>query len=396
MGEVKKKHLITATNGDKQLNLIAQLFPFHFFLNEAYEIIQYGKAIPKLIPNITLGQAFDQFFTIKQPFFLKNIKEVQKFTQNIFVLDCQSDKTAQLKGQMLFLEDNQLLLFVGSPILKSPEMPKELGITLTDFALYDSLPDYLFALQAQNTSLKDARILAEKLKEQKQELMRSNEELKCFAYVASHDLKTPIRSIVSFSQLLATHCAKHLDALGEEYLSFIIGSGRRMQVLIDDLLTYSSTHHKSGVHKEIILNNLIDSVLADLSIQIQATKANITIPELPNIKADQQQLYQLFQNLFSNALKFHQTTIPPTIQLYFEEREHHYYFELSDNGIGIAPEYAVRIFKVFQRLHHVEEYEGTGVGLSICKKVVEKHGGEIWLKTDVEEGATFCFTIKKL
>lgn len=232
----------------------------------------------------------------------------------------------------------------------------------------------------------------EKLEEQAVELLRSNEELERFAYIASHDLQEPLRTISSFTQLIARRYKGKLDSDADEFISFIVDGASRMQGLINDLLTYSRVGTRSkdlaATDCEVVLSN----VLASLREALDESGAVVTHDPLPTIAADPTQMEQLFQNLISNAIKFRGDE-PPRIQISAERGKHEWLFSVQDNGIGIAPDYFDRIFIIFQRLHGKKEYPGSGIGLAICKKIAERHGGRIWLSSEKGKGTTFYFTI---
>lgn len=223
------------------------------------------------------------------------------------------------------------------------------------------------------------------------DLKRSNQELEQFAYVASHDLQEPLRAVTSYTQLLAQRYQGNLDAKADKYINHIVDGASRMQQLINDLLAYSRT----GRGQEFELadcNAVVERSLSNLQIAIAETKATITYESLPTVMADEFQLIQLFQNLIGNALKFCRQEVP-LIHISALLKESEWQFSVSDNGIGIEAEYADRIFIIFQRLHGRREYAGTGIGLAICKRIVERHGGRIWVESVSGQGATFYFTI---
>jgi PAS domain S-box-containing protein len=232
------------------------------------------------------------------------------------------------------------------------------------------------------------------LTRQAEELARSNVELERFAYVASHDLQEPMRTVRSFAQLLQRRCADKLTGEGEEYLRFITDGVQRMQTLINDLLAYSRVNSQGAAFAPADSDQILGRVLENLQASIEQQHARVTADVLPAVIADATQLGQVFQNLLINAIKFHDSR-PPQIHISAKEAPAEWLFSVRDNGIGIASEYFERIFIIFQRLHTIEEYGGTGIGLAICKKIVERHGGRIWVESKVGEGSTFHFTIQK-
>ena len=226
-----------------------------------------------------------------------------------------------------------------------------------------------------------------------EELARSNKELEQFAYVASHDLQEPLRMVSSFTQLLSDRYGDNLDQNAREYIKFAVDGSKRMYNLINGLLAYSRIHSKGKEFTEVDVKNVLEEVLRNLSILAKKKNAIITVGNMPFVYADRSQLGQLFQNLISNSIKF--SVGIPKIKVSSVEQSENFLFSVKDNGIGIDPQYFERIFQIFQRLLPREEYEGTGIGLSICKRIVERHGGKIWVESKPGKGATFWFTIKK-
>jgi len=233
----------------------------------------------------------------------------------------------------------------------------------------------------------------EQLKQLVARLERSNEELERFAYIASHDLQEPLRMISSFTQLLARKYHDKLDQEANEYIAFAVDGAKRMQLLITDLLAYSRVATKGKRFERTHLKSVVDQAIQNLGVLIQEKGAQITTTDLPDVTVDQREFLQLFQNLIANAIKFN-NQIPPVVNVSAVRRSNQeWLFTVEDNGIGIAPEFHDQIFLIFQRLHSKEDYDGTGVGLAICKKIVERHGGKIWVESEVGKGAKFCFTI---
>lgn len=230
------------------------------------------------------------------------------------------------------------------------------------------------------------------LARQAAELARSNQELEQFAYVASHDLREPLRKVASFAQLLTDRYRGRLDAQADKFIGYIIDGAVRMQALIEDLLAYSRVGRGDLQKEETDCNLLLQDVLSDLEQAIRDAHAQITSEPLPILRIHRIQMGQLLQNLISNAIKFHGPE-PPQVHLSTERNGSHWRFSVRDNGIGIDPGSAERVFGMFQRLHTRAEYPGTGIGLAVCKKIVELHGGRIWLESAVGRGTTFYFTI---
>ncbi|WP_442790749.1 sensor histidine kinase [Nocardia sp. NBC_01329] len=232
---------------------------------------------------------------------------------------------------------------------------------------------------------------------QADELRRSNAELEQFAYVASHDLQEPLRKVASFCQLLEKRYGSQLDERGKQYIDFAVDGAKRMQVLINDLLTFSRVGRVSEGAQPVRLGEPLDKALANLSTVLEETEAVVERPEeLPEIMGEPTLLAMLWQNLISNAVKFRRPDHPPVVRVEvgdFAADPALRLFSVTDNGIGIAPEFAEKVFVIFQRLHARDEYSGTGIGLAVCKKIVEYHGGTIWLDTENTEGTRFCFTL---
>lgn len=230
------------------------------------------------------------------------------------------------------------------------------------------------------------------LEESVAELSRSNAELQQFAYVASHDLQEPLRMVASYTQLLAKRYKGKLDADADEFIGYAVEGAMRMQRLIQDLLAYSRIGTKGHDFEPVAVEMIVNRALHNLQTAVEEHHAVATHDPLPTIMADERQLVQLFQNLIGNAIKFHGKE-PPRIHVSAQQKAGEWVFSVRDNGIGVDPQYADRIFLLFQRLHNRAEYPGTGIGLAICKKIVERHGGRIWVESRLGQGAAFYFTI---
>jgi len=225
-------------------------------------------------------------------------------------------------------------------------------------------------------------------------LKRKNIELEQFAYVASHDLQEPLRTVSGFVELLKRHYKDQADESVTKYINYITDASDRMRRLVQDLLEYSRLG-RERVLEPIDCNGMVQEVLSDLTMAIQESQAVINIEPLPVISGYTTEMKQLFQNLLSNSLKFRKAGEPPVISILVLPREDHWQFNINDNGIGIDEKYWDRIFVIFQRLHTKNEYEGTGIGLAHCKKITELHNGKIWVNSTPGEGSSFFFTIRK-
>ena len=225
-----------------------------------------------------------------------------------------------------------------------------------------------------------------------EELDRSNKELAQFAYVASHDLQEPLRMVSSYTQLLSRRYKGKLDSDADEFIAFAVDGASRMQTLINDLLAYSRVGTRRQEFEPTECEAAFDQALANLKTAIEECHAVVTRDPLPTVLADRMQIGQLFQNLIGNAVKYRGTE-PPQVHVSAKRSGSEWVFSVRDNGIGIDPQFAERIFVVFQRLHTRDEYPGTGIGLAICKRIVERHGGRIWVESEIGRGCTFYFTL---
>jgi signal transduction histidine kinase len=286
-----------------------------------------------------------------------------------------------LRGQLTFLAGIVLNLFAFY-LVYSAIQRETTERSQAEMSLKKLNEDLEARVQERTAELQDANV----------NLLRSNQELEQFAYVASHDLQEPLRAVNSYAQLIARRYSGNLDAKGDKYLGYIMDGATRMQQLINDLLSFSrvGTHSKplKPMDCEVVLNQVLDN----LKVAIAESEAIVTHDPLPTVMGDETQLIQLFQNLIGNAIKFRRQE-GPQVHVLAVEGDNEWAFEVRDNGIGIEPEYFERIFTIFQRLHARSEYPGTGIGLAVCKKIVERHGGRIWVKSEPGIGTTFHFTI---
>ncbi len=232
----------------------------------------------------------------------------------------------------------------------------------------------------------------EELARRTAELQRSNAELERFAYVASHDLQEPLRTITSYVQLLARRYQGKLDDDADELIHYAVEGANRMRQLIQGLLAYARVQTRGDVFEPVPLEEILAEALDGLQLAIEESGATVTHGPLPVVTADPSQIGQVFSNLIANALKF-RSAEPPAIEIRAERQRDDWVFSIRDHGIGIDPQFFDRIFIVFQRLHGMAEYPGTGLGLALCKRIVERHGGRIWVESRPGHGSTFSFTL---
>ena len=272
------------------------------------------------------------------------------------------------------LDEKKYYKFTISPVFNSQKI--KTGYIL----IADNLTDY-----------KNAEV---KLIEYNHELERSNNELERFAYIASHDLKTPLRNVVSFLNLIQRKTKVYKDESLNEYIDIAISGATQMNQLIKDVLEISRINNNELQKESIDLNDTIFSICKMIQKPMTTSNASIQSDYLPTIEADQTQIKQLFQNLIENGIKYNKDE-QPTIKIFYEEQEEHHLFQIADNGIGIQKDYHQKVFEMFKRLHTLSDYDGTGIGLAICKKIANLYGGNIWLQSEQGKGSTFFFTLKK-
>ena len=257
------------------------------------------------------------------------------------------------------------------------------------------VPIYYRRKQAILGSLIDVterKQMEERLKQMTDEMQRSNTELEQFAYVISHDLQEPLRMVSSYTQLLAKRYGKKLDADADEFIAYAVDGAKRMQTLLHDLLEYSRVGTRGKPFSLVNCEHIVEQTMANLKIAIEECGASVSYDVLPTIMGDEGQLGQLFQNLIGNAIKFRGEEAPE-VHIAAQRRNNMVTFSVKDNGIGIDPQHSQNIFEIFRRLHTRDEYPGTGMGLAICKKIVERHGGHISVQSQPGQGSTFYFSV---
>jgi light-regulated signal transduction histidine kinase (bacteriophytochrome) len=274
-----------------------------------------------------------------------------------------------------------------------PQVYREVTIGRAIFAENISLNRTFNMIRIYTHDITDRKQAEEALERKTEELERSNRELQMFAYVTSHDLQEPLRGIASFTQLLAKRYGKDLDSEAQEFMKFITDGTTRMQQLIHDLLAFSRVQTRGEPFSPVDINNVLEEVKVNLRVAIEETGAVLTTDPLPVITADRTQIIQVFQNLIQNAIKFRKKDETPRVHVTAERNGDEWVFSVRDNGIGIEPQYFEKIFVIFQQLHSKGEYPGTGIGLAIAKRIIERHGGRIWVESEPGRGSTFSFTI---
>ncbi|MGB9936484.1 MAG: sensor histidine kinase [Methanobacterium sp.] len=236
----------------------------------------------------------------------------------------------------------------------------------------------------------------EKLKENLEELKRSNEELQSFAYITSHDLQEPLRTMGSYASLLKYRYEGQLDDDADEFINYMVSGSKRMKNMIQGLLDYSRVGTQGGEFEEFSGEEALDNALLNLESSIKECNAKVTSKNLPVLFGDKDQITRVFQNFIGNALKFRKKGVSPQINIQVKENDAEYIFSVSDNGIGLEEQYSDKIFEVFKRLHTIGEYEGAGIGLAIIKRIIDRHNGRVWVESSLGKGSTFYFTLPKL
>ncbi|HKJ32552.1 MAG TPA: ATP-binding protein [Balneolales bacterium] len=275
------------------------------------------------------------------------------------------------------------------------EFPVEISLNYfkTDEGLF--IISYIVDITDRKRSENELRLAHERLKKSAGELRRSNAELEQFAYVASHDLQEPLRMVASYTELLARRYQDKLDQDANDFIHYAVDGAKRMQSLINDLLQFSRVSTKARPFKTCDMKNVTQDAMQNLEELLRENGAKVEFNHLPTLMADETQMLQLMQNLIHNAIKFKKREIQPVIKIDSKETDEEWRISVSDNGIGIDPAYQERIFMIFQRLHTRSEYPGSGIGLAMCKKIVERHNGRIWVDSKEGQGTTFYFTIDK-
>lgn len=352
------------------LNTILENIPNMVFVKDAKELrfVRFNKAGEELLGfkrEELMGKNDYDFFSKEQAdFFTEKDAEVLK------------------NGKLHDIPEEPInTKYKGTRILETKKIP-----------ILDEKGNPLYLLGISN-DITERKKVDDELKHKSEELARSNTELEQFAYVASHDLQEPLRMVTSYLQLIEKRYKDKLDQDANEFIQYAVDGSYRMRTLIQSLLEYSRIN-RAKPFEWIDLSVLLNDVLGNISELVKENNAIIKVPKLPKIFGDYVLIDQLFQNLIANAIKF-RSSENPEITISVTSRNNEYLFSVKDNGIGIQKEYSDKIFVIFQRLHSKEKYAGTGIGLAICKKIVERHGGKIWVESEIGKGSTFYFTIKQ-
>jgi PAS domain S-box-containing protein len=289
-------------------------------------------------------------------------------------------------------------LKTGQPIMGqeiegvTPAKPGFLRTWIFQSVPFKDIEGNIIGISFSVLEITEMKKVQEEIAETVKKLKLSNDELQRFAYVVSHDFKEPLRMVSSFSQLIDSRYKGKFDKEADEFLEFIIEGSRRMEILLDDLLSYSRITSAEGKYTEVELDTIIEECIFNLKLAIEENNAEITWDHLPKVFVNHTQMIHVFQNLIANSIKFRSNTIPK-IHISAQKEDNQWILSVSDNGIGIDPQYNERIFEVFQRLHRRDEYEGTGMGLFLTKKILERHNGHIWVESVPENGSTFYLSL---
>jgi signal transduction histidine kinase len=362
---------------------------------DGYEVCQKLKEDQKTreIPVIFLS-AKDEVFDKIKAFTLGAVDYISKPFQVEEVLARIENQLVLRRLQMQLKEQNVLLQQEINSRLAVEKTLQEQNVLLQQeinsrLAVEKILQEQNILLQKEISERQRAELALQKTN---QELARSNAELEQFASIASHDLQAPLATIANYAQLLEERDKDNLDAKAHQFIHKIVKGSSRMQKLIDDLLEYSRVSSRGQKFEVCDCNRILEEVMANLQGVIHKNKASLSYSLMPVVMGDNSQLVQLFQNLISNAIKYHGDE-PPVIEITSLNQNEYWLFAVRDNGIGIDSKYFSRIFQIFQRLHTQEAYSGTGIGLAICQKILARHGGKIWVESELGQGATFYFTL---
>ena len=379
----------------KEINSKTRVLEIYGYLADAHKEAGYtSKGFEYLKRYINLQDSVLNEATLKKMSDIQGEYEFQKKENEIALLTKQGEIDS-LRFYML-LAMVSVLLLISFFILRQNNLQKKSNQLLEEknreIQLKNEEVSLAYSMQQQINQLLEEK--NEKIRHQNELLENSNEDLKQFAYVASHDLKEPLRMIASYTSLLKRRYIAQLDDTAQEFMHFIVDGAKRMDILLSDLLSYSRANSQVISSDKVNLQNVLIMVNNNLQEQLYRQNAHIDIDynNLPAVQGNQTHLIQLFQNLISNGIKF-RGKAKPLVKIRCKQQDNQNIFSIQDNGIGISPENKEAIFEMFRRLHTREEYEGTGIGLATCKKIVERHGGKIWVESEIGQGSTFYFTL---
>ncbi|MEN0004012.1 MAG: ATP-binding protein [Bacteroidota bacterium] len=367
---------VASNNMNQQIELNMQLAQLNEEQGNLIKAYEYTKAFQSLKDSTFDTELIDEIYALEfNGEIQRKTDQIEKNEVTIDQLEEQG-KNKQFRILVLWGSVITILLFaalIGFHYWRQRHMYSKLQHT------YDLLEEKKREIEEKNARLASV-----------------NTDLKQFTYAASHDLKAPLRTIHSFASLLRRRNRQHIDEDSQEYFEFIFGAVHRMQNLLTDLLDYAKLGNEQIPEKVVDLDQVANNSLFNLRNAIEQANAEVLLPEqpLPKVIGHQTQLMQVFQNLVGNAIKFH-SDLPPLVKIDFQEKEEHYLFSIHDNGIGIPTGKQEQIFKMFARLNDSTIYEGTGIGLATCKKIIERHGGKIWVVSEPEHGSTFYFTLPR-
>ena len=358
-------------------------------------------AVPIYVEDEHLANLFIGQFLLKEPdveFFKAQAQKYgfdeKEFLEALEKVTIMSEET--VNSRIEFLQElASLISDMGLNKIKLEALNEGLEKKVEDkiALIKDSQIATLNMMQDAQEARREAEDLNKELDITISELKDSNEQLERFAYVASHDLQEPLRKVNSFTQLFERRYSELVDDKGQKYIYYIKDGTIRMQQLINDLLDFSRINTRGKEFEKISTQKIAGEIKELFSTKLKETKGSLTVGELPDIYGDESQIRQLFQNLIGNAIKFRKKDVPPEISIKAEKKDSYWFFKVKDNGIGIKEEFKDRIFIIFQRLHSREAYEGTGIGLALCRQIVKRHGGEITFSSKPEEGTEFVFSI---
>lgn len=374
------------------LLLISFIVLLRYQVKKATKKLEYSELLFKTFMENIPAFVYIKDRNLNHIYKSKRVEKVNNLTDTNSISSAKTVFDAQT-AQMLEAVDTNIF---ETKIDKNIQYQCELSgqkVWLHDYKFFINLPDGKPAIGGVSFDISNEKAVEEQLKTLLTKLELSNRDLEHFAYVASHDLQEPLRMISSYTQLLERKYKDKIDQNATDYIYYAVDGASRMQKLINDLLEFSRITTRGKEFEQIDTNDVLAQVILNLKLLIDENEASITSGELPSILADESQIVRVFQNLITNAIKFRRKSVPPKIHITCQKTDRLYQFSVHDNGIGIDMQYHERVFTIFQRLHSANEYAGTGIGLSINKRIIERHNGAIWFNSTINVGTTFYFTI---